>query len=292
MDTSASSYPIHRSYSNTYYPDIGFQTYPEHRKYGYEGLGYQNAYPFTENRFFRGFHNRRYFPQFYQPSGFERKYFYDKDLKALNDFERAGGNKGEQVYRDIGGYKDNNSNLKNTKSNLGRYNEEAEKKISEEDKNLFKENNRFNQQGIQENHKNQNALHKKGHVVKGFKKHHHKDEDSKNEEYYDESHDEGGNTNYGGHSGSFANNAANSLQGGHNNKNYKAVDKNLGGHYQSGQHLDSSDGDRKQFFENQRRENTKAFDFKTDTNQHSLLENQELSKVYKHHPYIFPFIYR
>ncbi|KAF5279564.1 hypothetical protein FQR65_LT03386 [Abscondita terminalis] len=287
MEAHASNYPVERygSYSPRYYPNYGFQPYPQNFQYGRGRFEHHNAYPFIDNRFLGELNDNRFIPHFYNENLFNskhlNKHLYDKDLENSRHFQHAGKDSGEQFYEGAEGFKDGNLNVKKIKSDLGHYNENFGKKEAAGDENAFQKNTNFKELGNQGEQKNQKSSHTKGHVVKGFKKHHHKDEDAKTEEFYDEAHDEGGNANFGEHLNSFGKNAADSAQGGHNNNNYAAIEKNVGSLHNSGHSLNSNDGGRNKFLGNRRGESVNAFDLRDNSNQHALLENQEIILITK-----------
>ena len=141
--------------------------------------------------------------------------------------------------------------------------------------------------GQNENENQKKNNHKKGHVIKGFKKSHHKDESGNTEEYYDEAHDSADDFNRNGKSGNFAEDAASSYKGVKDNKLYKSDEKEQGGAYDSGEFLKKNNGGKSTYGGGKHVGNTEIAGNNYGEDEQSLLGHQEYKKVF-HEPHV-PF---
>lgn len=137
----------------------------------------------------------------------------------------------------------------------------------------------------------QQAGHKKGHRVKGFKTTHHKDESGKTEEYYDEANDEGKQSQYKGEAGSFGQNAQSAYKGGHQDKKVDAKEEKKQGQYDTAQIVDNSKSDQAHYGEKKHSENNKIYGFNNGIDEQSLLGHQEAMRTFKKYPHHTPFFH-
>lgn len=131
--------------------------------------------------------------------------------------------------------------------------------------------------------------HKKGHVVKGFKKSHHLDENGRTEEFYDEAHDEGGNTEFSGQRGGFGQNEGSSFKGVNQDGQFKSNQAKQQGHYNKERFLDNSQGDDEQYNSKKYGSNGSNYGAKNGFDEQSLLAHQQSNKFFKQQPHHVPF---
>lgn len=131
--------------------------------------------------------------------------------------------------------------------------------------------------------------HRKGHVVKGFKKSHHKDESGRTEEFYDEEHDEGEQGAFNGQSGTFGENESSSFKGAHEDGEFKAKQGKKEGHYDTEHIVDHNNGDGGQYSAKKYGGSGSVYGVNNGVDEQSLLGHQENKKFIKHHPGHVPF---
>ncbi|KAB0790706.1 hypothetical protein PPYR_14845 [Photinus pyralis] len=288
MQSDATSIPVrgYHSVRRDYYPDLDFSHSsglfrPNYRRF--------DRHPYTHS----DYHRRPYYqPRYYNHvggGGYNDGQRFSEGGKTYKDdnYEKLHGSHGEHSVEDQAGYNRGNANVKSSKGKSGYHNEEVGKRKSADDGKSYHGSEHVNQEGKQGGQEQEKASHKKGHVVKGFKKSHHKDEDSKTEEYYDEAHNEGGNHKFGEGSGSFGKNSASAYKGGHDEGGYNEVAKKDDGHYDSKHSVVNADGDQGHYNNNKHFEKGESYDARNGGDQHSLLGHQEVSKVYNERPF-FP----
>lgn len=131
--------------------------------------------------------------------------------------------------------------------------------------------------------------HKKGHVVKGFKKSHHSDESGRTEEFYDEAHDEGGNTEFSGQRGGFGQNEGSSFKGAKEDEQFKSNQAKQQGHFSNEQLNDNSHGGGEQFNAKKFGGSGSNYGSNNGFDEQSLLAHQQSNKFFKHQPQHVPF---
>lgn len=129
--------------------------------------------------------------------------------------------------------------------------------------------------------------HRKGHVVKGFKKSHNKEESGRDEQYYDEEHDEGGNVFFNGQRGDFGESEGSSYKGNHQDGVFKANQGKQSGHYSSEKALDNSNGGGEEFAAKKYGGSGSSYGSSRGSDEQSLLGHQQ-SKLFRHQPKYVP----
>lgn len=133
--------------------------------------------------------------------------------------------------------------------------------------------------------------HKKGHVVKGFKKQHKLDESGRSEEYFDEAHDEGGNTEFSGQHGGFGEREGSSFKGINEDGRFKTNQAKQQGHYDNEELFDKSHGNNEHFDTKKFGNSGSSYGAKNGFDEQSLLAHQQSNKFFKKQPQHVPFFH-